>query len=54
MEDIEKEILNRYKLWKEYIKENPNGSDTNESHLLYDDICEGCSGGGCRGCRGDY
>jgi len=60
MEDIEKEVLNRYKLWQEFFKENLNDNkDANKNYLLCKDFnssCSGCSGGckgcGCRGCEG--
>ena len=50
MENHEKEILNRYKLWRELLKEISNDSkDINENCLLSKDF-DSLHSAGCKGC----
>ena len=56
MENLEKEVLNRYKLWQELFEKNSNNSKGTNEYCLFDkDFDSSCSGGckgcGCRGCK---
>ncbi|MEK6646702.1 MAG: hypothetical protein AABY84_08520 [Candidatus Firestonebacteria bacterium] len=51
MENYEKEILNKYKLWKEFLRRDTDNDNTD----YYEDSFSGCSScsscGSCRGCN---
>jgi hypothetical protein len=44
MENMEKEVLNKYKLWQEvFKKEDLNVKDSNENYIFCDySSCKGC------------
>lgn len=58
MEDIEKEVLNRYKLWQKVFEKKSDFDikDAKEYIIICSDLnspCSGCSGPGCGACKGD-